>query len=443
MSQTSHLAVSSKLTQLVAAIAMTAAFWVPADVLAQVVAAAESRFPGPEPTSVWRGFHRPDATDSPTGFAVFSGKLRALGSNPSGLFEVNSTSAATLVLKNSVAPTGNVFRRFSRPSGNASGDVAFQARMSGGGRGVFLANGGSVGLVNWVGDVVPGGTGVMSRFSRAELSAAGDVVFSATISGGTSTEGLFRCSGGDMNCSTGSGAGQTLLLVGDIVDGREICDIHDNAIAASDWGVAVRTATRLSCADTAETELDAVIRKSYGGAGEVIALVGDASNPTPGAGGTFYLQLNGTPAISNSGVAAFIGHTGGLREDEVIFGCDPAACPAAPATVLASEGDTDGSGHVVSRKFQSVGISDVGDISFHASSISALGKRGTGVYVKRAGASLVEKVAFKSDLVTGASAPAVYARVYLSAMSPTGVVAFRSKIKYTSGGSAWAVLLYQ
>ena len=157
---------------------------------------------GPIASSQYRQFERrPAAGGELAGNAVaFAGKLKLLGGSIRGVFSEDPINPGIVEGSQiSVIPGTQGFKRFRRPSMNTVGEVTWVAGLGGAGRGVFLSG---PQLVSLVGDPIPTG-GVLNRFARPVIADAGDVVFHATISGGAS-EGIFRCSGGDRNCSTGT-----------------------------------------------------------------------------------------------------------------------------------------------------------------------------------------------------------------------------------------------
>src|SRR2546427_832672 len=180
-----------------------------------------------------------------------------------------------------------------------------------------------------------------ARAAASRPTRGGDVAFEATIAGGAvvSTmagtvvvnQGLFRCSGGNGNCSVahgGTGTLTTLALVNDAVpdrSGRTFCSF--GKLAASTAGVAFHAITQLDCADITEPPAAGEFRKLLANPIETVALQGEAANPNPSPGGTIYV-LPIDVAISNSGVVAFLSATvTGSVASSAVYRCTPPACP--------------------------------------------------------------------------------------------------------------------
>jgi len=96
------------------------------------------------------------------------------------------------VLQGSPAPGGGTFSSFGSTALDASGTLVFVASISGGsaGEGLFLARKGTIAAVVLQGSPAPGG-GTFSSFGSTALDASRTLVFVASISGGSASEGLF------------------------------------------------------------------------------------------------------------------------------------------------------------------------------------------------------------------------------------------------------------
>ena len=284
--------------------------------------------------------------------------------------------------------------------------------------------------------VPPPGTGLLKDLSFGRITDAGDVVFEATISGGAVIlgvevdQGLFRCTGGDGNCSTGgTGTLQTVLLVNDPVTdraGREFCRFGE--LAASSFGVAFRADTQLDCANSAEVPLSGVFRKAFVGTVETLALAGDASEPFPSPGGTTYASFVGRPSIENAGTVAFQASTAGVTATSVLYLCQPGLCPASPADAALTRGELDDDGAAF-RAFSSPAISAAKDIAFTAKADPPAGSPYYALYVRRFSGD-VEQLARTNGVVPGLSPTATF-RMHLNdpSISAGGKVAFKSRIR--------------
>jgi len=319
---------------------------------------------------------------------------------------------------------------------NTTGSVAFEARLSGGTTGVFRDGPTTVALL---GDTVPGVTGLLSGFSSAFITDASAVVFRGTISGAASVggvdldEGIFRCSGGDGDCSSGTGSLETLVLRNDLVDdrpGRELCHLYEPA--ASDFGVAFYADTKEDCADGGEFTRRGVFRLAYGGSIETIALEGEPCEPEPGTGGTTYGLIRNGPDIANDGSVVFKARTTGILSNSVLYLCDFATCPAAPAEAAVNQGQADPDGNVF-KYFSTPAVSDAGDMAFKARGRGATGTV-TGVYVRR-GDWTLETIALTEQLVPNLLPQSQFSKIRAKGsgidMSSGGRVAFKAKVKRT------------
>jgi len=123
-------------------------------------------------------------------------------SNTLGLY-VGSDVFRRLVSEGDPAPGGGTFTRLAFfVSLNDSGQVLFNASVAAPGRsGIFLWSDGSVRAIAQVGDAAPGG-GTFSSFSQQSLNASGQVAFDARLSQGS---GVFLSSGGVVSSIVRSG----------------------------------------------------------------------------------------------------------------------------------------------------------------------------------------------------------------------------------------------
>ena len=117
-----------------------------------------------------------------------------------GIF-VDSGGTDTLVaLRGDTAPGtgGGTYFSFVFPRINASGDVVFSATFTGG-SGVFLAAGGALTAILDLADSVPGQPGAtFFAVGSVSVTASGHVAFTARYSGGVGDEGLYLHDGTDL-----------------------------------------------------------------------------------------------------------------------------------------------------------------------------------------------------------------------------------------------------
>jgi hypothetical protein len=386
--------------------------------------------PTPIPFTAFRRFTPPAISDAPgprvADYARTVGKRCIFKLDPDGGPDVKTAC------EHEPSPDGGFFQRLAAPTIDSADDVAWSARETFGRQGVFRGDPSTVALT---GDPVPApGTGLLKTLSFARITEAGDVAFQATISGGAVVlgvevnQGLFRCTGGDGNCSSGgTGTLDTLVLVNDAVPdrpGRRFCDFVD--VAASDYGVVFRADTKLDCSNGGETALGGVFRQPFAGAVQTIGLVGEAAEPFPSPGGTTYVSFDTPAAIENAGAVAFVASTTGVLDTSAIYRCDPPACPPARATELVQSGDLDTQGEAF-HVFSAPGISAARDVAFTSRVFGAAGSL-HGLFVRRQSGG-VETIVRTGDVVPGSSPQALF-RLSLTtpAMSEGGKIAFESKI---------------
>lgn len=402
----------------------------------------------PEPLSTYRSFRQPQASDAPLARVALVGKLRTATGGANGLFTEDPVApGATIVLRDDMALSGHLYRRFSRPAVNILGDAVFHAELSGGEPGIY-----GIGPTNVArtGDLAPFPlNGSLSKLSRPELTAAGEVVFHTTVTGGSLIMGvivdemILRCSGGDRDCSTGTGILEIVAAVADPVSdrpGRFLCSISDR-FGASTYGIVFHGVTKLDCTDTLEIPLEGMFRVAFGGLIETVALQGEQSHPFLGVGGTVYGSFSEAPVIENDGIVAFLGTTSGVAATQIIFRCDPALCPAIPAQAWVQTGDSDPFLFTVS-KFSGVGISDAADVVFEAT-VNELGSKARAIYVKREVSAILERIVARDDPVPGVVPASIFGELREPSVSPGGRIAWRARIKRVIGGGTDGIFLFE
>ncbi len=387
----------------------------------------------------YRKFENPVISDaSGTRLAVFA----KLGSARRCIFALDpdTASGTTIVCRRDPTPDGHAFAQLGAKVGgesiNVTPTVGWAARVTSGRSGVFR-NGPAT--VARTGDPVPApGPGLLKSLSSARINDTGDVVFLSTISGGAVVggvqvnQGIFLCSGGDGNCSTGgTGTLTTVALVDDAVPdraGRKYCKFLD--LAGSSFGVAFRATTKLDCANTSEVQAVGVFRQPVAGAAVTVGLEGEPSAPSPGSGGTTYFRISGPPSIANTGMVAFQALTTGLVVNNVLYLCDPATCPTSPATAAVSQGQVDVDGNVL-RTFSPPAVDDLGEIAFSAKVATFGGQTKDGLYLRHVDNSIETIALGDHTMVPGASPPATFDQLYPPSISPAGKVAFGGRIQRT------------
>ena len=381
-----------------------------------------------------RKFLRPAVSDAAGQHVVASVRLiPATARQCLVAFDPGPGPDGLVACRKDTSPDGHLFSKLGDPTINIAGNTAWAATVGFGLSGVYRGSPPTV--VAFTGDPSPAGSGLLKTFSSAAITDAGDVVFEAGISGGavvlgvTVDHGYFRCMGGDGNCSTGgTGTAQTLVLRNDPIPdrpGRKLCKLL--TFSASLYGIAFQASTQMDCASTTEGPLSGIFRKPFVGTVTTVALQGEASEPNPVPGGTIYGNVNGPPAINDTGTVAFRGQTIGLVGNDIIYLCDPVSCPASPATVAVRQGDQDDIGNFF-RRLSSPGVSSAGDVAFQALFTGA--QRGSAVYIRRAAGGTIEPVARENDIAPGVSPAAQFTFFGPASMSPAGKVAFKAKVRF-------------
>jgi hypothetical protein len=400
--------------------------------------------PSPETGFDYVRFRHPAIGDAVTTPVSFRARVKSASAGSRwGIFLDGVGEAGSAIqFQGDLAPESRLFKTLDNPTTNDDGDVAFTARLSGGSEMVGREGDTTVALVgDDLSAAVPPVTGVLDDLSDPRktdglVTDDGDVVFRGTISGAAQVsgvdidEGVFRCTGGDGDCSGGTGTLETLVLRNDPLPdraGREICSV--TTLAASTFGIVMLADTQLDCADDGEPIRRGVLRMPYGGGIVTVALEGEESEPIPGPGGTTYGLFMATPDIANDGTIVFKGRTGGLLIQEVLYLCAAASCPATRPEAAIVEGTVDPDGNA----YGSFGTPVVANGGLMAFKAKARGVSGSvrAVYRRQAGGT-VDTVIARGDPVPGLLPASEVSRVFgfeRVDLSSGGQLAFRAKIK--------------
>ena len=135
---------------------------------------------------------------STSGQLAFNANLTG-GSAASGIFAGATGSVQTVALQGNAAPAGGNYSSLSGPVINASGQVAFPANLTGGSatNGIFAGTVGALQPIALQGSAAPAG-GIYSTLSGPALNASGQLAFFATLTGGSSTQGIFSGTSGSL-----------------------------------------------------------------------------------------------------------------------------------------------------------------------------------------------------------------------------------------------------
>ncbi len=192
------------------------------------------------------------------------------GPSTSGIFVGTPGSIQAAAIEGGTAPGGGTYSSLSNtPTLNGSGHVAFTAGVSGGSStgGLFAGAVGEIQAVVLLGATTPSG-GTFSGFGNPVLNASGQVAFLAGITGGPSRQGLF---------AGAPGALQTVALTGAAAPAGGNYTVLQNPVMNGVGQVAFTAAV------TGTSSLDGLFAGSAG-AVEKVVLDGDVINVAAGVG---------------------------------------------------------------------------------------------------------------------------------------------------------------
>jgi len=385
--------------------------------------------PAPVAAGEYKKFRSPVPGDANGGEIAFRATVKA-DVGIKGIWREPGTGVGSGVASKGDSGQGFSFRNFKRPVPNAAGDIAWFAFVTPQGSGVFRSQaGGGLKVAALEKSPSPLG-GSYRRFFIPSLTASGRVVFWASIDQGSSDEAILSCSGGDGDCSTGSGTIEVLAKSGDAISdrpGREVCEFEEG-LHASNWGVAFVASTKSDCAKSAELAKQGVFRKSYTGGIETVALAGEGSSL--GGGFSVYTKFRDRPMIESTGKIVFRSSVSLIANSDALFLCQPPSCPGSPAQMIVEKGQDDALGNTL-RKISSARIDDAGDVCFHAKAKGPSAK-GDAIYIRRAAGTL-DRLVSKGNLVPDQPG-ATFRRVKIPFMSPAGRIAFKGAV----AGSAFS-----
>jgi hypothetical protein len=373
----------------------------------------------------FRKFEEPDISDFATRRVVFVARTR---DKNTCIFKMDPAGPDVAgVCKGDPTPDGREFRLFSRVATNDGGAVAWSSTVSGDRSGIYGEVGGPVFAAATTGDPAPP-AGVLDKFD-----AASDVdalaVFEATVSGAPMVGGVVSSEG--VFVDPGAGPTTAVARRGDSVPdraGREFCFFFGATI--KDSFVAFHATTRLDCSDTSETFRDGIFRANWvTGTIVTVALESEPSNPVPTVpGGTIYgtIPVPGTPDVNASGTVVFRATTGGVLSENAVYSCG-AGCPAAPASIVAAQGEADAGGDVL-RTFGDPRIATNGDVAFNVR-VQSASQAKTSIYIHRDATDTLELVARTGDGVPGLPVGTVFKALGQPAMSGTGRLAFSGTVR--------------
>ncbi|MCR9095413.1 MAG: hypothetical protein NXI30_14425 [bacterium] len=298
MSKRSLLALPFSLLASLAAISLAA----PAG--AQSVAIAFEGDPEPGGSGgTYSALRAPVVNDS--GVVAFRSSI-ASGSATSGVYRDAASGVAAIALTGDLAPDtgGGTFTSFGDPAINASGDVVFNATVGGGTANAGIWQSTPAGLLTIVTTQVaaPGTSGgfYTAFVSPIAINDVGEITFFANTSSPAATGGIFV---------EGDGvASRSVFLANqasppDVINGTYFAFGRPAINASGD------VATTVTIFDGVSTFTEAVVVDEAGGP-RVVAFAGDAA---PEVGGGTFQNFNfiGPPAIDDGGAVSFSANVNG------------------------------------------------------------------------------------------------------------------------------------
>ncbi len=320
-------------------------------------------------------------------------------SDDRGIFRSDGTTLTQIARKGQTAPDGNgVFSSFTNPAINATGQAAFKADFTGttGGSndnsGVFRGNGATPTRIVRKGQAAPDGNGAFSSFSKPAVNATGQVVFEAFLSGTSGgfndNEGIYR------------GDGATLTRIARLgqaaPDGNGVFSAFFDP-ALNDAGQAAFVGLLINTTGGSNDD-NGVFR----GDGAALTRIARSGQAAPDGNGVF--ADFGDPALNNAGQAVFtadlLGTTGGSNDDSGIFRGDGATLTQIARKGQAAP---DGNG-VFSSFNNDLALNDAGQVAFVASLLGTTGGASddSGIYFYDDLLGLL-KVARKGDAFLGST----------------------------------------
>ena len=352
------------------------------------------------------------------------------GSTASGLYRSSLGSALTAIaLQDQAAPgAGNgTFSSFSgiAPVLNQAGQTAFFAFITGGtsNSGVYRSTGSALTAIALQGQSAIGaGGGTFFNFPATPvLNDAGQTAFRASITGGTSSSGVYRSS------SSGASALTAIALQGQSAAGAST-GTFAGFVGTPVLNNAGQTVFKANIGGGTSTE--GIYRGSSGSELTAIALEGQGAT---GAGAGTFSNV-GSPALNNAGQTAFRATINGGSSTAGIYRSSSGS--ALTAIALQGQSATGAGGGTFSDFVGSATVlNDAGQTAFYAS--IAGGTSTSGIYRSSSGSALTA-IALQGQSATGAG-PGTFSSLSFPLMNAAGLAAFRAEI--TGGTSTQGLYL--
>jgi hypothetical protein len=343
-----------------------------------------------------------------------------------------SVPSTMVALTGATAPGGATYIGFNNPEINASGEIAYNANLSGGSSGIFLGQPGSIGALALQGGTAPNGETYGSFYTSTtattvNLSANGQAGFTALLSGGTPTSGIFV---GSSNTTTGTvalqgtatpypGAGNFSSFLAAGANTAYSPVINPSGQLAIQASLSGGTAAAGIFSGTSNTSIGTV------------AVVG---GPTPTPPGYTYSTTVTVPTINKTGQVAFVGLFNGSTQGLFIGKVGTGGAQGAGQTVFTAGTPAPNTlGTPTGENFGNPGttysFNDAGQVGFQAT-LTGNANYTSGVFVGTG--SGVQAIALNNTLAPGGTG-GNFTTLSGVTINGAGRVAFSSSL---TGGSA-------
>ena len=332
------------------------------------------------------------------------------------------TGPTPVALSGAVAPggTGGTYTNFSNPVLNATGQVAFQASLTGGTStgGVFTGVPGTVQAVALQNTAAPNGELYGTLYSAAttvtvNLNNSGQLVFQSPLTGGTPTSGIFT--------GTSAGTLQAVALQSTAAPsgGNYLAFAATGINAASSPVINPNGQVAFSSTlNGGSPSPGAGIFVGAPGSLQTVALLGGT---TP-AGGVYTTALT-APVLNNNGQVAFVSLLGAASPQGLFAGA-----PGAVQSVMLQGTTAPGTGGQLYGTPNSISYNDAGKISY-TSSLTG-GASTSGVFAGTPGN--IQPVVLNNTVAAGGSG-GTYTSISNATVNRLGQVGFTSTL---TGGTA-------
>jgi hypothetical protein len=275
-----------------------------------------------------------------------------------GIFVGVPGSLQTAALKLSAAPAGGNYLFIGNPVLNGAGQVAFEADLSGGtsNSGIFVGAPGSIQAVALQGTATPAGGNynsfeVLPTYPIPALNDAGQVAFLASLTGDTSSEGLFVGSPGSLHVAAQTG---TAAPVGGSYNSFNYPVLNGYGQLAFTANLTSGTSSEgLFVGSPGSIQAAALLGAAAPAGGNYSSFVTNSAVLNDAGQVAFVANLTGTGITSANDTALFAGSPGDLmqvvREGDVIDvdpgpGIDDRTVAANGISFLTGSGGEDGQG---------------------------------------------------------------------------------------------------